>query len=102
MDSICGERARLVIEIHYFDVLTRQIVADLGLKLYWQVTEIPSPFSSDVNTRAEQIPNGDDDVLRNFVGNQKLSGHDDYTCIEEDEMVNLNKEAALEAMEQYW
>ena len=44
----------------------------------------------------------DDDLLRNHVGGAKLSGHDDYTCIEEDEMVNLNKEAALEAMEQYW
>ena len=69
--------------------------------LFCQVTEIPSPFSSDVNTLAEQIPNNADDLLRNYLG-PKLSGHDDYTCIEEDEMVNLNKVAALEAMEQYW
>ena len=64
--------------------------------LFEQVTEILSPFSSsDVNTLAERIPDISD-------RGPKLSGHDDYTCIEEDEMVNLNKEAALEAMQQYW
>ena len=68
--------------------------------MFCQVTEILSPFSStDFNTLAEQIP--DESNARNSLG-PKLSGHDDYTCIEEDEMVNLNKEAALEAMEMYW
>ena len=50
---------------------------------------------------AEQIPASESLDQRNYVG-PKLSGHDDYTCIEEDEMINLNKEAALEAMEEYW
>ena len=61
-----------------------------------QVDEIPSPFSTDVNSTAEQIPASES------LDRAKLSGHDDYTCIEEDEMMNLNKEAALEAMEEYW
>ena len=68
--------------------------------MFCQVTEIPSPFSStNTGTLAEPIP--DERIVRNSLGS-KLSGHDDYTCIEEDEMVNLNKEAALEAMEMYW
>ena len=68
--------------------------------MFCQVTEIPSPFSSaDTGALAEPIP--DERFVRNSLGS-KLSGHDDYTCIEEDEMVNLNKEAALEAMEMYW
>ncbi len=64
---------------------------------------IPSPFQHAATWSAAVPANRTGESSFYDGGNApKLSGHDDYTCIEQDEMMDLKREAELQQIEAYW